>query len=91
MASGWSRPLGKAAHGQSHDSRLPGIARDAPRPGRTPAIAPAVLQQIVTLTTTTTPPHTTHWSTRTLARVLELNPATGPAGHDSRMVVEVLT
>jgi transposase len=56
--------------------RLAGIVRDAPRPGRTPAIAPAVLQRIVTLTTTTTPPAATHWSTRTLAPVVGVSPKT---------------
>src|SRR3972149_2334193 len=47
--------------------RLAGIERDAPRPGRTPSLAPAVVKRIVTLTTTTPPPAATHWSTRTLA------------------------
>ena len=56
--------------------RLAGIARDAPRAGRTPAIAPAVLQRIVTLTTTATPPAATHWSTRTLAPVVGVSPKT---------------
>lgn len=56
--------------------RLAGIARDAPRAGRIPAIAPAVLQRIVTLTTTTTPPAATHWSTRTLAQVVGVSPKT---------------
>jgi len=56
--------------------RLAGIAQDAPRAGRTPTIAPATLQRLVTLTTTTTPPDATHWSTRTLARVVGVSPAT---------------
>jgi hypothetical protein len=56
--------------------RLAGIARDAPRAGRLPAIAPAVLRRIVTLTTTTTPPAATHWSTRTLAPVVGVSPKT---------------
>jgi len=56
--------------------RLAGIARDAPRPGRTPAIAPDTLQRIVTLTTTATPAAATHWSTRTLAQVVGVSPAT---------------
>ncbi len=56
--------------------RLAGIERDAPRPGRTPAIAPAVLQRIVTLTTTATPPGATHWSTRTLAAAVGVSPKT---------------
>lgn len=56
--------------------RLGGIERDAPRPGRTPAIAPAVLQRIVTLTTTSTPSAATHWSTRTLAAEVGVSPKT---------------
>lgn len=56
--------------------RLGGIERDAPRPGRTPAIAPAVLQRIVTLTTTSPPPAATHWSTRTLAAEVGVSPKT---------------
>jgi hypothetical protein len=56
---------------------LAGIERDAPRPGRMPAIAPAVLQRIVTLTTTTTP-NATHWSTRSLSPVVGVSPKTGP-------------
>jgi len=56
--------------------RLAGIERDAPRPGRTPALVPAVLQRIVTLTTRATPPGATHWSTRTLAAVVGVSPKT---------------
>jgi transposase len=56
--------------------RLVGIERDAPRPGRTPALAPAVLQRIVTLTTRATPPGATHWSTRTLAAAVGVSPKT---------------
>lgn len=56
--------------------RLAGIEREAPRPGRTPAIAPVVLQRIVTLTTTTTPSAATHWSTRTLAVEVGVSPKT---------------
>jgi len=56
--------------------RLAGIARDAPRPGRPPALAPALVERIVTLTTTTTPPAATHWSTRTLAPVVGVSPKT---------------
>ncbi len=56
--------------------RVAGIARDAPRAGRPPSIAPATLQRIVTLTTTTTPPNATHWSTRSLAPVVGVSPKT---------------
>jgi transposase len=56
--------------------RLAGIERDAPRTGRTPTIAPAALQRIVTLTSTATPPGATHWSTRTLAAAVGVSPKT---------------
>jgi transposase len=56
--------------------RLAGIERDAPRAGRTPRIRPPTIQRIVTLTTTTTPPTATHWTTRTLAPVVGVSPKT---------------
>lgn len=56
--------------------RLAGLERDAPRAGRRPRIRPATIQRIVTLTTTTTPPAATHWTTRTLAPVVGVSPKT---------------
>jgi transposase len=47
-----------------------GLEKDAPRPGRTPAIAPATVERIVQMTTQERPSDATHWSTRTLAAVL---------------------
>lgn len=56
--------------------RLDGIKRDAPRGGRTPRIRAVTIQRIVTLTTTTTPPAATHWTTRALAPVVGVSPKT---------------
>lgn len=56
--------------------RLAGIERDAARAGRPPHIRPATIQRIVTLTTTTSPPAATHWTTRTLAPVVGVSPKT---------------
>lgn len=56
--------------------RLAGLTHDAPRAGRLPRIPPATIQRIVTLTTTTTPPAATHWTTRTLAPVVGVSPKT---------------
>ena len=50
-------------------SRLAGLERDAPRPGRPSRIRPHTIRRIVILTTTSAPPAATHWTTRTLAPV----------------------
>ncbi len=46
---------------------LAGIEKDAPRPGRTPAVSAEKVQQIVHKTTRETPANATHWSRRTMA------------------------
>jgi transposase len=56
--------------------RVAGLERDAPRAGRTPRIRPHTIRRIVTLTTTSTPPAATHWTTRTLAPVVGVSPKT---------------
>src|SRR5574338_792416 len=58
------------------ERRLAGIEQDAPRGGRPPRIPPGTVQRIVTLTTTTSPPVATHWTTRTLAPVVGVSPKT---------------
>lgn len=52
-----------------------GLLKDAPRPGRTPAISSAVIEQVIAKTTQTTPAHATHWSTRTMAREVGISEA----------------
>jgi transposase len=47
---------------------VPGIVRDASRPGRYKPLTPDKVAGIVNATLTTTPPGATHWSTRTMAR-----------------------
>jgi len=47
--------------------RLPGIEKDAPRPGRIPKISIKKVHAIVEATLYTKPPNATHWSTRTMA------------------------
>lgn len=47
--------------------RLPGLEKDAPRPGRFPKIPYKKVMEIVNATLHTTPANATHWSTRTMA------------------------
>jgi transposase len=49
------------------DLRLPGLEKDAPRPGRTPAISKKMIAKVVRMTTQEKPAKATHWSTRTMA------------------------
>src|SRR3989454_5432026 len=56
--------------------RLPGIVKDAPRPGRIPRISHAKVTAIVNDTLHTTPPNATHWSTRSMAKAHGLSEAT---------------
>ena len=53
--------------------RFLGIEKDLPRAGRRRADSNALAQRIIEATTQTKPPNATHWSTRTLAKHLELS------------------
>ena len=48
--------------------RLPGLEKDAPRPGRIPRIPHKKVIAIVNATLHTTPPNATHWSERSMAK-----------------------
>lgn len=50
--------------------RVAGIEKDAPRPGRTPAVSAKTVDLIVRKTTQEKPEAATHWSTRTMARAV---------------------
>ncbi len=50
------------------DGGLAALEKDAPRPGRTPTILPAKVQEVVRKTTREKPPNATHWSTRSMAK-----------------------
>ncbi len=54
---------------------LGGLEKDAPRPGRTPAIPAATVQRVVRLTTQDKPRNATHWSTRTMAAEVGISEA----------------
>ena len=56
--------------------RVAGLEKDAPRPGRIPRISAQKINAVVEATLHTTPPHATHWSTRSMARAQGLSEAT---------------
>jgi transposase len=49
------------------DGGFAALDKDAPRPGRTPAITPAKVQEVIRKTAQEKPDNATHWSTRTMA------------------------
>lgn len=53
--------------------RLPGLQKDAPRPGRIPRISHRKVAAVINATLHTTPPNATHWSARTMAKVQGLS------------------
>ncbi len=55
---------------------LPGLVRDATRPGRRKQITPEKVQAIVEATLRTRPPAATHWSSRTLAKAAGVSDGT---------------
>jgi transposase len=56
--------------------RLPGLQKDAPRPGRFPRISHKKVSAIIQATLHTTPPNATHWSTRSMAKAQKVSEAT---------------
>jgi hypothetical protein len=55
------------------DDGVAGLEKDAPRPGRTPTITWAKIQEVIRKTTQEKPDTATHWSTRTMAQASELS------------------
>jgi transposase len=49
------------------------LDKDAPRPGRTPTITPAKIQEVIRKTTQEKPSNATHWSTRNMAQAVGLS------------------
>lgn len=56
--------------------RLPGLEKDALRPGRIPRISQRKVNAVVEATLHSKPPNATHWSTRTMAKAQNLSEAT---------------
>ena len=55
------------------DGGLAALDKDAPRPGRTPIITPAKVQEVIRKTTQEKPTNATHWSTRSMAAAAALS------------------
>ena len=55
---------------------LAGLVKDAPRPGRKPAISSQVKEELIRRTTQSKPANLTHWSTRTMAAEMGVSEAT---------------
>src|SRR5713226_8359068 len=75
-AVGVSRPTVQLWRQRFLALRLPGLEKDAPRPGRIPRISPGKVQAVVNATLHQRPPNATHWSTRTMAEAQGLSEAT---------------
>ena len=55
---------------------LAGLVKDAPRPGRKPAVSAKLREELIRRTTQSKPAHATHWSTRTMATEMGVSEAT---------------
>jgi transposase len=55
------------------DGGLAALDKDAPRPGRPSTITPAKIQDVVRKTTQEKPGNATHWSTRSMAKAVEVS------------------
>jgi transposase len=55
---------------------LNGLEKDAPRPGRKPAISAKLKKELIRRTTQSRPANATHWSTRTMAAEMGISEAT---------------
>jgi transposase len=55
------------------DGGVAALDKDAPRPGRTPTITAAQIQEVIRKTTQDKPGNATHWSTRSMAEAAGLS------------------
>ena len=53
-----------------------GLLKDAPRPGRTPAISATIVSEVIAKTTQSTPANATHWSRSTMACAMSISAST---------------
>lgn len=70
---GVSRPTVLLWRERFAERGVPGIMKDAPRPGRRKGISPEVVKRVVEATMHTTPPGETHWSVRGMAKAQGLS------------------
>ena len=70
---GTSRPTVLLWRRRFQRAGVPGLMKDARRPGRKKALAPEVIQGVVEATMQTPPPAATHWTVRTMARAQGLS------------------
>jgi len=68
-----SRPTVLLWRGRFSALGVPGIMKDAKRPGRKKAISPEVVQKVVEKTLHSTPRGATHWSTRSMAKEMGIS------------------
>jgi len=68
-----SRPTVLLWRGRFARSGVPGLMKDARRPGRKKAVAPETITRVVEATLHATPPAATHWTVRTMARAQGLS------------------
>jgi transposase len=59
--------------GRFLEQGVEGLMKDAPRPGRTPAISSKMIAQVIAKTTLSKPAGATHWSRSTMAREMGLS------------------
>jgi len=72
---GISRPTVQLWRARFLSLRLPGLEKDAPRPGRIPKISGRKIAAVVEATLHTLPANATHWSARTMAKAQGLSEA----------------
>ena len=65
---GISRPTVQLWRQRFLSLRLPGLEKDAPRPGRIPKISQRKIRAVIEATLYTKPANATHWSVRTMAK-----------------------
>lgn len=65
---GVSRPTVYLWRDRFQQAGVLGLVKDAPRPGRRPALPATRIAAVVEATLQTTPPDATHWSVRTMAK-----------------------
>lgn len=73
---GISRPTVQLWRSRFLSLRLPGLKKDAPRPGRIPKISKSKIEAVIEATINTTPQAATHWSTRAMAKAQGISEAT---------------